>query len=324
MSPRSLILFPAPVALAALLLCACGEPEPITYQGYAEGEYLYVSSPLGGELETLGVSRGETVVPGAPLFTLERGQESAAMEEAALNLRQAENRLADLAKGDRPSELAALEARLDRARTASQLARKEWERRRRLFAEKTISAEDLDQAVAAREQSAAAVDELRAELTTARLGGRSDVLDAARAEVGAARQRLAQARWRFEQKRQDAPQGGAVFDTLYVAGEFVPAGYPVVSLLPPQNILLRFFVPENVVGTLSLGQSLSVSFDGAEGSYPARINYISPQAEYTPPVIYSRQSRAKLVYLIEARPDPEDAADFHPGQPLDVRLEAAP
>jgi HlyD family secretion protein len=324
MSSLPLFLSRAPLALAALFLCACGETGPTTYQGYAEGEYLYVAAPLAGELETLAVSRGETVAAGAPLFTLERGLESAAMEEAALNLLQAENRLADLAKGDRPSELSALASRLDGARTASQLARKEWERRRRLFAEKTISAEDFDQAEAAMEQSAATVDGLRAELETARLGGRSDVLEAARAEIGAARQRLAQARWRFDEKRQDAPQGGAVFDTLYVPGEFVPAGYPVVSLLPPQNILLRFFVPETVVGTLAAGQKLSVTFDGAERSYPARINYISPQAEYTPPVIYSRQSRSKLVYLIEARPDPEDAAAFHPGQPLDVRLESAP
>lgn len=107
-----------------------------------------------------------------------------------------------------------------------------------------------------------------------------------------------------------------------MAGEFVPAGYPVVSILPPGNIKVRFFVPETVVGTLASGQEVSLAYDGAAKNYRGIISYISPQAEYTPPIIYSRETRSKLVFMVEAKIIPADqAAALHPGQPVDVRLE---
>ena len=116
---------------------------------------------------------------------------------------------------------------------------------------------------------------------------------------------------------------GFVVDTFYQEGEFVPAAYPVVSMLPPGNIKVRFFVPETVLGTLSVGQKLAVSFDGSNGTIPAAISYISPQSEYTPPVIYSRETRSKLVFMVEALPAADAAAGLHPGQPVDVRPELA-
>jgi len=164
---------------------------------------------------------------------------------------------------------------------------------------------------------------LAAELKTATLGARTDEIGAARAELAASRDRLRQARWKLEQKSQIAPQASLVYDTFYVQGEFVAAAYPVVSLLPPGNVIIRFFVPESILGSLSVGQKITVTFDGAPKSYSAVITYISPQSEYTPPVIYSRETRAKLIYMIEAKPGPQGARTLHPGQPLDVHLEPA-
>jgi HlyD family secretion protein len=115
-----------------------------------------------------------------------------------------------------------------------------------------------------------------------------------------------------------APRDGQVTDTLYVQGEWVPAGSPVVALLPPANIKVRFFVPEKILGSVKTGQAVSVRCDGCEKPISAHISYISPQAEYTPPVIYSRENRAKLVFLVEARPAPVEAAELHPGQPVEV------
>jgi HlyD family secretion protein len=91
-------------------------------------------------------------------------------------------------------------------------------------------------------------------------------------------------------------------------------------MLPPQNIKLRFFVPETVLGSIRIGQTITAQCDGCGNPITAQITYISPQAEYTPPIIYSRESRTKLVYLIEARPTAEDAVRLHPGQPLDISL----
>jgi HlyD family secretion protein len=109
-------------------------------------------------------------------------------------------------------------------------------------------------------------------------------------------------------------------DTLYVQGEWVNAGAPVVSVLPPANLKVKFYVPEPRVGSVKVGQRIQVSCDGCGNAIGATVSFVAPQAEFTPPVIYSRESRAKLVFLVEARPAPEDAARLHPGQPVDVTL----
>ena len=109
-------------------------------------------------------------------------------------------------------------------------------------------------------------------------------------------------------------------DTLYRQGEYVAAGNPVVVLLPPENLRVRFFVPQAVLPQIKTGETVKVNFDGGKQAYTATINYISTQNEFTPPVIYNRENRAKLVYMIEAKFSSADAADLRPGQPVDVKL----
>jgi len=308
--------------LLVTLISACQEDPGQVFQGYAEGEYVEVASPLAGELATLNVVRGSRVQVGDLLFTLEQEEQQAEVAAAGQELRRLESRLADLRKGERPSELEALLSRLGAARSAFELSRNELARREELFGRQIVSREELDRARTAQERDLAAVRELEAQLETARLGARSDAIAAAQAEVAAARARLQKAEWALAQKNLSAGQAALVFDTFFEPGEFVPAGYPVVSLLPPKNLKIRFFVPEPLLGTLQIGQRLAVSFDAAGGPLSATISYISPQVEYTPPVIFSRETRAKLVFLVEARPALEDAARLHPGQPVDVRLGA--
>src|SRR5205807_4430103 len=146
--------------------------------------------------------------------------------------------------------------------------------------------------------------------------------DRARSTRDQDRQRLAQAEWNFNQKKQTAPQTGLVYDTLYRQGEWVAAGKPVVVLLPPQNIKVRAFVPEIQIGAIHYGQTVRVTVDGVRDPFIGKVSYISPHAEYTPPVIYSRESRAKLVFMVEAVFDPATAAKLHPGQPVDVQFES--
>jgi len=133
-------------------------------------------------------------------------------------------------------------------------------------------------------------------------------------------QRLVQAQWNFAQKEQAALQAGLVFDTLYREGEWVEAGHPVVVLLPPQNIEVRAFVPETEVGTIHPGDKAQVTVDGVKEPFIGKVRYIFPQSEYTPPVIYSEESRGKLVFMVEVDFDPETAAKLHPGQPVDVEI----
>ncbi|HWA08696.1 MAG TPA: HlyD family efflux transporter periplasmic adaptor subunit [Opitutaceae bacterium] len=307
-------------AAALPLLAGCAPRPPAGYQGYLEGEYVYVGAPLAGRLETLSVAKGARVTAGTPLFTLERAAELAAQRQAADQLQSAEARLEDLKKGSRPSELATLAARLDQARAAAELSRLEFERQQDLFNRHAIAASDYDRARLAHEQNVHAADEIAAQLETARLGGRPDAIAAATADVRAAQSARERADWNVQQKTQSAPRAGLVFDTLYREGEYVNAGSPVVSLLPPENLKVRFFVPESDFGALQAGGRVQVAITGRPAALDARISYLSPQPEYTPPILYNRENRAKLVFMIEAVFDAGVGADLHPGQPVDVTL----
>lgn len=310
----------AALALLAVALASCTQPEPSGYQGYVEAEYARVAAAFAGTLERLDVQRGAQVKAGDALFALENENEAAARREAQQRLNAAEAQLANLRKARRPSEIEAVRAQLEQTQAAAALSQAQLKRTEDLVARNFVSRAQLDEARSARDRDRARVDQLQAELKTAKLAARVDEIRAAQAAVSAARATLEQADWRLKQKTVAAPVGGLVADTLFVRGEWVPAGAPVISILPPANIKVRFFVPETLLGGVAVGQAVSVSCDGCAGPVPARVTYIAPQAEYTPPVIYSRESRSKLVFLVEARPAPEAAARLHPGQPADVRL----
>ena len=308
------------VGFTVALLAGCGKNTSGGFQGYIEGEYIYIASPLGGALTNLAVARGDSVKAGQRLFELERQSEAAALAQSEKNLAQAQAQLADLQKGQRPTEIASLEAQLDRAQANLKLSAAQLARREKLDATDVVSKEELDQARAQSDANQAQVTQLAADLATAKLGGRDDAIRAAQAAVEAQRAALEKAQWSFDQKQQFAPADAAVHDTLYRPGEFVAAGNPVVVLLPPENLKVRFFVPQEKLAQIKTGTTVSVLADGAARAVSATVNYISTQAEYTPPVIFSRETRANLVFMIEAKFSPADAAQLRPGQPVDVEI----
>ncbi len=304
--------------LVLLLGAGCSRPGPKTWQGYLEGDFVYVSAPLGGRLDHLAVAKGAQVAAGAPLFELERSAEADAFRQAAQEAEAARAQLADLRKGSRPEEIAALEARLGQSRATAELAKLDLARDEELFKQGAITASDLDHARLTHEANARGVEEDTARLETARLGGRRDAVAAAEAAVRAAADAQAHAQWSVDQKAQAAPGPALVYDTLYREGEYVSGGSPVVSLLPPGNLKVRFFVAEPDFAALKAGSRVAVGIPGLGAPLEARVTYLSPQPEYTPPVLYNRDNRAKLVFMIEAVFAPEAAADLHPGQPVDV------
>ncbi len=308
------------ILTALLLAAACGRSPPPALQGYIEGEFVRIAAPFSGTLLGLEVARGQQVEPGAPLFALEAGNEDAARREAAERLRKAGAMVEDLRKGKRPTEIESVRAQLAQAEVTAAYSEKEWRRQLDLVSRGFVSQSRADEAKAARDRDKDKVVELANSLATTRAGARPDEIRAAEAEAAAARESLAQADWRLRQKSVATNVGGTVTETLFVRGEWVPAGAPVVSILPPANVKARFFVPEAQVGALRLGQSVRLACDGCSEPIAATISFIAPQAEYTPPVIYSKDNRTKLVFLVEARAAPGDAARLHPGQPVDVTL----
>lgn len=301
-----------------LLLDGCNPPAFSSFQGYVEGEFVYLSSATAGRLERLQVSRGQQITNGAPLFILEAEPESAAWHQAQQEVSAAEAQLADLHVGKRPQELDVLQAQLNQAEASARQAATELTREEAVFRANVIPASQLDQTRATADVCAARVNELKTQIDVARLPAREDQIRAQQAVVAAARAARTQAEWRLNQKAVRATQSALVFDTLFHEGEWVTAGVPVLSLLPPQLVKIRFFVPESRLGALRLGQPVTIHCDGAT-DITARISYISTQAEYTPPVIYSNETRTKLVFLVEATPALEAATGLHPGQPVEVR-----
>jgi HlyD family secretion protein len=310
----------ASLICAALVLSGCSRSGGGRYQGYVEGEFVYVSSPSSGQLVSLPVSKGMAVKEGDPLFELDRDPEKEKRDESVQRLAQARATLEDALKGKRPSELDAAQAMIRQEQAALVLAEKEFARQERLARAGASSAQDLDKARSAYQQHSQRLAELTADLKTARLGLRSDQISAAEANVKAMEAALNKADWDLSQKRRTAPKAGLVFDTLYREGEWVPAGRPVVALLPPENIKVRAFVPEQKVQTIHPGDRVRVFIDGISPPAAGTVSFISPRAEYTPPVIYSKESRGKLVFMIEAVFDRETASKLHPGQPVDVQF----
>jgi HlyD family secretion protein len=294
-------------------------PAHTAWQGYAEADYVKVGPTQQGLLTNVNVVRGSQVDVGTPLFAQDETADRAARDQAARQLQQARDQLANLESAGKPTEIEQAEANLADARATVERTRVDLDRAQALIKDGAVTAQTLDQRKADYRSAAAKVAAMEAALAQARAPfGRAGEIKAQRAAVDAAQAALEMAEWRLSQRRVCSPVAGRVADVLARPGETMAAGAPVVSLLPPQNIFVRFFVPEAELSGIHRGDAVRLDCDRCRSGIAATISFVSPQAEYTPPVIYSEESRAKLVYLIEARPRPEEAAMFNPGQPVTV------
>lgn len=161
----------------------------------------------------------------------------------------------------------------------------------------------------------------RAEELLKSAAGTQKTMDDASAALQQAQANLDSAQTRLTRRRQLSPVTGSVEEVYYRPGETVQPGKPVVALLPPANLKIRFFAPERELAAIQIGESVGVTCDSCAAGLTAKVIFIARSAEYTPPVIYSLEERAKLVYLIEARPD--DPSKFRVGQPVTVTREMA-
>lgn len=306
-------------ATMLLFLCGCHDTHK-ALQGYIEGRYTYVSPALSGKLEQLLVTRGDNLKAGQLLFVLDQQPEKDQLTQAEKQLNQAQQTLIDLEKGQRKTILEGIVAQIKQAKAVMKLDKKTLERYQKLFAKGFIEKESLDTAQSNYQKDLQQINELNANLAEAELGSRENQIKAQAAAVKAAQEQVKQARWALDQKTKYAPVSGFVFDTYYRAGEFIDAGQPVLAILAPHNIKLIFYVPEPLLSQIKIGQKVNFGCDGCTKKTQATIYYISSDAEYTPPVIYSKDTRAKLVYRVEANINPKVALDFHTGQPIDVYL----
>ncbi|HEY0281152.1 MAG TPA: efflux RND transporter periplasmic adaptor subunit [Rhizomicrobium sp.] len=262
----------------ALLLAGCGQNDGTTWLGYAEGDYAFVSAPQSGWVTSVKVQRGDWVKNGDLLFTLDDTSQIAARDSAAASIAQAQGQMAQA------------EANLD-------LAQKQLVRQQGLLRANATSKQAYDLAKSSYDSAAAQVSQIAAAENQARAA-------------------LDNAVYQLAQRRIASRTSGRVQDVYFRQGEYAPAMTPVISLLPPENVYVRFFVPENQFAKIHLGDKVKIGCDGC-ADIVATISFIAAREEFTPPVIFSIGSREKLVFKVEARLPA--GLKLNPGQPVDVR-----
>ncbi len=305
------------LALVGALLPGCSSST--TVYGYVEGEYVAMAPLDTARIASVAVRRGDRVAPGTVVATLETADSDIAVRDAGARLAQAQSDLADLHLGRRPEEIEVIVATLASAKAQAADAERAVARRQDLFKRGFAAQAELDQAVTARDVALARVRELDANLSVARLPARDDTIRSAEARVAQARAALETAQWRLSERTLKATTPGIVTDLVRRPGEVAGPQAPVVTVLPDGAVKLKLWVPEAAFSRLALGAEIRVNCDGCAGDLAARITYLAKEPEFTPPVIYSLETRQKLVHLVEARPETANAR-LQPGQIVDVRI----
>jgi len=306
--------------LAALIWWAFGRGEgPEPWLGYVEGEAIEVAAPVSGQLAALNVQRGGQVTAGQSLFALNAATTEAELKRLRAQLASAQAQRDDLAKArQRPPELDIARAQQAAARAEVTRTAREYQRIATLAQRGFATKSQLDAARAAADGARASLSQAQASEASGELAGRVDQIAAADAQIAAAQAAIVAQSRRGEEIAPLAPAGGLVEQTYFNPGEWVPANTPVVRLLPPGRVKIRFYAPQAAVAGLKPGSKVTVTCDGCGGPVAATVRYVAPQAEFTPPVIYSERARAKLVFLVEAYPD-SGIERFRPGLPVEVQ-----
>jgi HlyD family secretion protein len=304
------------VGIAFALALAPRQPETRTLSGYVEAEPLYPAAAASGRITKLNVQRGDRVQAGQVLFEIDSREAKARQSEAEAAAAAAAALAADARTGARPTELGVIEAQLASARTGLAEAERSFTRTRTLVEAEAAPRAQLDAAVAARDAARANVRAFEQQLATARLGARKAQAQAAADQARQAEAALTAARARLTDLAPTAPADGQVEEVYFQAGEWAPANQPVLSLIPDGRIRLRFFIPQDELSHYPPGREVRFSCDGCPDNLKARVSYVSPRPEFTPPVIYSREARERMSFLAEAEIAP--GVRLAPGQPVDV------
>lgn len=311
----------AALVILTLTLAGCMGDSDQPLQGYVEGTYVYVSAESAGRIVARLAEAGKPVKEGAVLARLDDADQKSQVIGAEARLAQAEAQLANLHSGKRPEELAVLVAQLNAARTTFTFASDDYNRKLVLREKGVTPQSSVDAAKTALDSAQAQVDAAERQLEVAKLPARPEEIAAAERNVAAEQAALVQAKTALDRRTLKSPASGMIEETFFEPGELVAAGQPVVSVLPAVNKRIRFFLPEPRLAAIRIGDRITVTCDNCAAGLAAEITFIATEAEFTPPVIYSKENREKLVFRVEARPLAE-AASLKAGQPVDVTLAA--
>lgn len=313
-------MFLCAVPLLSALFSSCTPPMPLA-TGYVEGDYVQIAALSTAQILTLSVTAGDRVDIGQTLVDLETRDARIVLAQTEASHSKAESQLANLRQGRRPEEIAVIEAALASAKAQADEAQRSANRLFDLSTKGVATETQRDDAATAAAVARARVTEIEANLAVARLPAREGEIAAAEAALREAAAALDHATWQLETRTLASPAAGTVTDIIRHPGEIAVAGQPILTLLPDGAVRLRLYLPEAALAGLAIGSLLDVHCDACPSGLTATVSYIADGPEFTPPVIYSVDSRQKLVYLVEAQPT--DGTALKPGQIVDVDLHEA-
>jgi HlyD family secretion protein len=310
------------IAIPVVFLQGCNEKVDgdVYFQGYSYGEYTYLFANADGVISKIPVKKGDFVEKGATLIEMDDFQLKNNYLIAVQRLNQEESEFKSLTNGVKEQELEVVKSQLNQAILSEKLAFRNLERNKKLFSSKAISAIEIDHILTEYENKKEKVNELNKQLKAMMSPVQKDKLAVKKHQIESARLQTVKAKWEWSQSKLIAPISSQVTDIIYSEGESIRAGKPIISLLPENKIKVRFFVPEHLLGTIKTNMKVAFKCSGCGEELFGIIRYISPQAEYTPPVIYSNESKSKLVYMIEAEQEEKSNATIKVGQPINVRV----
>lgn len=307
--PMVLLALAAVVGVALWSGARWDSSDKAALSGYLEGDVLYMAAPVSVAVKSVFVVEGQRVAAGAPLFAMDPKSLLAQKDQAAAQVGQAQAQI-EVAQANLEQMKATVTGLEAQASNAQRVLNRD------LALQKAnpgaISRQTLDN------------DQATASNTAAQRSAAEKQVNAAIAQITAARRNVAHASAasanidiQLAQLSATAPVAARVQTVFYQSGEWAAANQPIVGLLPDDKVKLRFFVPEAALALYEPGRTVRFSCEGCAPKMSAKIIYVSPQPEYTPPIIYSQESRDKMVFLVEALPS--DARNLTPGQPVDVR-----
>lgn len=314
---KALIIF---LLVSTIFLQSCGNKKN-TYQGYVAGTNTYIAPQFAGKLKKLAVKRGDKVEKGSLLFVLDDKPQVFLLNETKALLRESVSQLMDISKPRRTQRIDIIRAKIKQVEAQINLAQLRVNRNQTLFDKKVLAKDSLDFSHEQLKVLLAKKNQLESELELAQLGARPDIIAAKKFSIQSFKMKMKNLTWVLSAKTEYSPDSGVVYDTFYVEDEFVTTAKPVVSLLFPKNIYLEFFVPFNQAKNLQIGQEIEYNFMG-ENTKPkiAKLIYISPEAEYVPPLVYSRDNADKIVFKIKAKPVKTEF--ITPGIPVTIKIDA--
>ncbi len=306
------------ILMSVFALVSCGKHDN-QYQGYVEAENIYLASPYGGILKQALVKRGMRVKKGDLLFVLDPNPQSFSLQDQTAGYNQSKEVLQDLKKPKRKQELDSVQAQIDQAQAQINLATLRVKRNQILFDKHVMDRDTLDAALERLRELTAVKAQYESNLALAKLGARTNQIIAQEFAVESFLSKLQLATWQAEQKKIVAPADGIIFDTYYKPGEYVGAERAVCTLLTHQNTRIEFFVPLQGIVHLFVGKEIQFYYENNDVVSKAVISYISPEAEYMPPLVYSRDNHDKIVFRIKAQVN--DSKRLFPGEPVVVTVD---